>query len=150
MTGPPALLILTPIKNAACHAGTYFAAIQELTYPKDRISIACLESDSEDGTFEVFRTRLEELSGSYRRTAVFQKHFDFRLPQDMPRYATHFQVERRIILAKSRNHLLFRALQDEDWVLWLDADVVEYPAGIIERLLETGKDIVQPNCVYEY
>ncbi len=62
----------------------------------------------------------------------------------------YLQRERRSVLAKSRNHLLFRALGDEDWVLWLDVDVVEYPPGIIERLLETGKDIVQPNCVREY
>jgi hypothetical protein len=57
---------------------------------------------------------------------------------------------RRSILAKSRNHLLFRALTDEDWVLWLDVDVIEYPADIIERLLATKKSIVHPNCVRDY
>jgi len=150
MTDAPKLLILTPLKNAACHVDSYFDALQQLSYPKEQTSIACLESDSEDGTFEVFASRLEQFSATYRRTTIFRKHFDFRLPKDVPRYAPQFQVERRIILAKSRNHLLFRALEDEDWVLWLDADVVEYPAGIVERLLETGKDIVQPNCVYQY
>jgi hypothetical protein len=59
-------------------------------------------------------------------------------------------VERRATLAKSRNHLLFRALDDEEWVLWLDVDVIEYPPDIIERLLATGKEIVQPNCVKHY
>ena len=57
---------------------------------------------------------------------------------------------RRSVLARSRNHLLFHALDDEDWVLWLDVDVVEYPADVIERLLATGKGIVHPNCVIEY
>jgi hypothetical protein len=50
-------------------------------------------------------------------------------------------------LAKSRNNLLFRALDDEEWVLWLDSDVVEYPANIIERLLSYKRDILQPHCV---
>jgi glycosyltransferase involved in cell wall biosynthesis len=56
-------------------------------------------------------------------------------------------MERRAILARSRNHLLFRALDDEDWVLWLDADVIDYPPDILERLLATGKDIVHPHCL---
>jgi hypothetical protein len=54
------------------------------------------------------------------------------------------------VLAKSRNYLLFRTLDDEDWVLWLDVDVIEYPSDIIRRLLGARKDIVQPHCVKEY
>ena len=53
-------------------------------------------------------------------------------------------------ISKSRNYLLSRALDDEDWVLWLDVDVVEYPPDVIERLLAAGRDIVHPNCVKEY
>jgi hypothetical protein len=45
---------------------------------------------------------------------------------------------------------LFRALDDEDWVLWMDVDIVECPADIIEQLIRAGKDIVQPNCVKDY
>ena len=54
------------------------------------------------------------------------------------------------MLARSRNYLLSRALQDESWVLWLDVDVIAFPADLIERLLATGRDIVQPHCVLEY
>ena len=54
------------------------------------------------------------------------------------------------MLARSRNHLLFHALDDEDWVLWLDVDIVEYPPDLIERLLATGRDIVQPHSVFDY
>jgi GT2 family glycosyltransferase len=54
------------------------------------------------------------------------------------------------MLARSRNHLLFRALGNADWVLWLDVDVVEYPPDIIEKLLATRKSIVHPNCVLAY
>jgi len=43
--------------------------------------------------------------------------------------------------------LLHQSLQDEDWVLWLDADVCYYPKDIIQQLVETGKEIVVPNCV---
>ena len=57
------------------------------------------------------------------------------------------QLARRAVLARSRNHLLFHALDDEDWVLWLDVDVIRFPRNIIERLLAYGKDILHPHCV---
>lgn len=34
------------------------------------------------------------------------------------------EAYRRAILARSRNYLLFEALRDEGWVLWLDVDIV--------------------------
>jgi hypothetical protein len=81
---------------------------------------------------------------------LWKKDFGFRIPPGLSRWAQGIQYDRRTILAKSRNHLLFRALDDEDWVLWLDVDVIEYPADILERILSTGKDIVQPHCVTDY
>lgn len=53
------------------------------------------------------------------------------------------------MLAKVRNHLLSRALVDEEWVLWLDVDVTGYPADLIQRLLGARKDIVVPHCATE-
>ena len=81
---------------------------------------------------------------------MWKKDFGFFIPQGMPRWDIRIQLERRTVLAKSRNYLLFRALDDEDWVLWLDVDVAEYPSDVIERLLAAGKAIVQPHCVKDY
>ncbi|MGD1098572.1 MAG: glycosyltransferase, group 2 family protein, partial [Bryobacteraceae bacterium] len=72
------------------------------------------------------------------------------IPVGVPRWDDRIQVERRSVLAKSRNRLLFHALDDEDWVLWLDVDVIEYPDDILERMLATGRDIIQPHCVVDY
>lgn len=144
------VLILTPAKDAARHLGTYLRGVYGLTYPRRLLSLAVLEGDSSDGTYELFARQMPELRGALRRAELYKKDFGYRLPPGLPRYAHHLQVRRRSVLAKSRNHLLFRALDDEDWVLWLDVDVVEYPADIVERLLAAGKEIVQPNCVYEY
>ena len=38
-------------------------------------------------------------------------------------------------------------MHDEQWALWLDVDVVDYPHDVIEQLLACGKDIVTPHCV---
>jgi hypothetical protein len=150
MTHSDRVLILTPAKDAARHLETYLRGVYGLTYPRHLLSLAFLESDSADGTYEAFARCIPELSGALRRAELYKKDFGYRLPPGYPRYAHHLQVRRRSVLAKSRNHLLFRALDDEDWVLWLDVDVIEYPPDVIERLLATDKEIVHPNCVYEY
>ncbi len=144
------LLILTPLKDATQHIDTYFSGIERLSYPRELTSIALLEGDSTDDTAALFRERLAELDATFRRTTFWKRDFGFHIPACMPRYETPFQVQRRCTLAKARNHLLFRALDDEDWVLWLDSDVIEYPPDIVERLLASGKDVIQPHCVRDY
>ena len=150
MTSPPSILVLTPVKNAAAHLDRYFAALERLTYPAERLSLGMLESDSDDGTYDAIAARLPALGSRYRRARCWKKDFGFRIPARYPRWTPAFQVPRRTVISKSRNHLLFHALDDEDWVLWIDVDVVEYPPDVIERLLATGRDIVHPHCVRRY
>src|SRR4051812_45279683 len=141
MAAEPTLLILTPVKNAARHLQRYVQGLQSLTYPHDRISIGILEGDSDDSTYTQLEQRLGELQQAFRRASLYKRDFGYRIPRGLPRWAPRIQKQRRTILAKARNHLLFRALDDEEWVLWLDVDVIEYPPDIIERLLATGKEI---------
>ena len=146
----PTVIILTPVKNAATFVESYFAGLARLTYPASSLSLGLLESDSHDGTFERFEERLRLLGGDYTAARIWQKNFGFRIPSGFPRWTYAFQLPRRKILAKARNHLLFRALEEQDWVLWLDVDVIDYPPDLIERLLATGRDIVHPHCVKSY
>lgn len=144
------VLILTPVKDAEAFLETYFRSLYQLTYPRDLISVGFLESDSVDNTYLELKKRLSEMRKNFRSAGLWKKDFGFHIPLGTPRWAGHIQMERRAMLAKSRNHLLFHALNDEDWVLWLDVDIIEYPSDIIERLLGVRKDIVQPNCVKQY
>jgi hypothetical protein len=145
----PRLLILTPLKDATRDLKGYCARLARLTYPHALISLGFLESDSRDGTFEALGHHLPSLRERFRRVGAWKRDFGYRIPPGLPRWAESIQVERRAVLARSRNHLLFHALDDEDWVLWLDVDVIEYPADLVERLLDTGKEIVQPHCVLD-
>jgi hypothetical protein len=145
----PQILVLTPVKNAGPHLDRYFALLSRLTFAHERISVGLLESDSIDGTFAEIERRLPELNRRFRRAQAWKRNFGFQLPAGLPRWAPSLQIPRRTILAKSRNHLLLRALDDEDWVLWIDVDVSDYPADIVERLLAYGKDILHPHCVCE-
>jgi GT2 family glycosyltransferase len=150
MTGSSRILILTPVKDAAKHLEAYFAGLLKLTYPKELISLGILEGDSCDHTYELALRAAGAAQDVFSRVNVWKKDFGFHIPPGVERWAPAIQLRRRGALAKARNHLLFHSLEDEDWVLWLDVDVVEYPANIIEKLLAAGKDIVQPHCVREY
>lgn len=147
---PPKILILTPVKDAAAFIPGYYQRITRLTYPAKRISLGFLESDSADATYAELLDRLPRLQKRFRRAGLWKKDFGFQPPPGVHRWAERIQVERRSVLAKSRNHLLFHALDDEDWVLWLDVDVIEYPDDILQRMLATAKDIVHPHCVLDY
>jgi len=141
------VLILTPMKSASRFLEGYFDRLRGLTYPRAQLSIGILESDSRDDTFAQLEARLT--TQAFRRVTLVKKDFGFHMPVDRPRYEAVYQPARRAVLARSRNHLLFHALDDEDWVLWLDVDVIAYPADVIERLIALDCDIVHPHCVLE-
>lgn len=144
----PRLLILTPVKDAEAHLDGYFENLGRLEHPASAISLGFLESDSADGTYEALAARLPELRGRYARVTLVRREFGFRIPPaSRSRWEPWLQLPRRAVLARSRNHLLFAALRDEEWVLWLDVDVVHYPPDVIGRLLGTGREIVTPHCV---
>ena len=143
------VLVLTPVKDAARHLERYIELLERLSYPRSLLSLGFMESDSRDDTFETLLGLEQRLSARCRRVELAKRDFGFRIPAGIPRWAPAYQLLRRSVLARSRNHLLFRALRDEDWVLWIDVDVIQYPANVIETLLATKLDIVQPHCVVE-
>jgi Anp1 len=143
----PLILVLTPIKDASRHFAAYFNLLERLTYPHERISLGFLESDSTDNSFGLLDQRLPELNRRFRRARIWKRDFGFQLPPGLPRWTPSVQIPRRKILARSRNHLLMHALDDEDWVLWIDVDLADYPADIVERLIACGRDILHPHCV---
>ena len=143
----PSVLIATPVKDAAGHVDRYVRLLEGLDYPGDRLSLAMLESDSADDTYQALERELEGLRRRFRKVDLRQHDFGYRIPDGIPRWADDIQTARRSVLARSRNRLVSAALDDHDWVLWLDVDLYDSPPDVIDRLLATGKDVVQPNCV---
>lgn len=143
------VLILTPVKNAARYVPRYFELLAGLSYNHDRISLAMLESDSTDDTAGLIAQHMEQLRGEFASAQLFRRDYGFHLPSGVARWDSSFQLLRRSILARARNQLLFRALRDHDWVLWIDVDVIDYPGDLIEQLLSYKRDILHPNCVRE-
>lgn len=142
----PSLLILIPAKNVAARLATMVKNIERTIYPRARMSLAILESDSSDGSYEKIKSLIPRLQKCCARVELFKKDFGYRR-SFYPRWHPQVQYKRRQILARSRNFLLYSALRNEEWVLWIDADVQYWPAEVIDSLLSCGKDIVVPRCV---
>ncbi|MFF3356491.1 glycosyltransferase [Streptomyces sp. NPDC002917] len=143
----PLVLVLTPLKDAAAFLPGYLDSLRSLDYPREAISLGLLEGDSSDTTPELLQQVLPGLEAEYRRVTLVRRDFGLQLAG--PRWEPGIQRRRRSVLAKVRNHLLSRALVDEEWVLWLDVDVTGYPADLVQRLLGARKDIVVPHCATE-
>ncbi|MGX1135548.1 hypothetical protein RKD49_007738 [Streptomyces glaucescens] len=140
----PSVLVLTPLKDAAQFLPGYVENLRSLDYPHEAISLGLLEGDSTDATQDLLLELLPALEAEFRRVTLV--HRDFGLQLDGPRWEPGIQRRRRSVLARVRNHLLSRALVDEEWVLWLDVDVTGYPSDLVQRLLGARKDIVVPHC----
>jgi hypothetical protein len=144
------VLIPTPMKTAGSYLQGYFAALEALTYPHDLLSLGILEGDSHDDTFAQLQRLLPLACPNFSCKRLFKKDFGATIPPGVARHEAVYQASRRAVLAGARNHLLFNALRGQDWVLWLDVDVVEFPADILQRLIALDLDVVQPHCVLEY
>jgi Anp1 len=147
-TALPKISILTPVKDADRFLGHYFRQLITLDYPGDRLSIGLLESDSSDRTWEWLNINLPNISTYFDSVNIYKRDFNFKLTT--PRWEPSIQVARRSILAKSRNYLLAKCLDDAEWVLWLDIDICDYPTDIIQQLLAVNKSIVTPECVLQH
>ncbi|WAP60403.1 glycosyltransferase [Streptomyces sp. S465] len=143
----PSVLVLTPVKDAVAFLPRYLENLRALDYPRDAVSVGLLEGDSHDGTWEALKDALPVLEAEFRRVTLVRRHFGFQLTG--PRWEPAAQRQRRSVLARSRNQLLSRALGEEEWVLWLDVDVTDYPPDLIQRLLGAREEIVVPHCVAE-
>lgn len=149
-SSPPAILILTPVKDAMPHLDCYWNNLYRLDWPLEALSVGLLESDSLDDTFGRLAQHAAAARSRFANVGFWKRDFGFHLPAGVPRWSHPWQLQRRRVLARARNHLLFQALADHDWVLWLDVDVVEYPADLLQRLIAVGRDIVHPHCVHDY
>jgi hypothetical protein len=138
------VLVLVPVKDAAPRLPNFLEKLCALDWPREHRTLGFLESDSVDGTFSLLQERLPALREQFARVTLLQRHFGYR--PEGARHEPGIQLARRSILARSRNLLWRGALADEEWVLWLDADLVDFPRDLLQRLLAPGAEVAAPLC----
>lgn len=142
----PRVLILTPVRDGEPFLDRYVTLLEQLDFDASSLSLGLLEGDSVDGSFEALQRLRPRLDRRCRRVAL-HRHQLHPPRVGGERWQRALQRDRRERLAQSRNRLLMAALEDEDWVLWLDVDLSDYPANLLRQLLAAGRDIVTANCL---
>jgi mannan polymerase complexes MNN9 subunit len=80
---------------------------------------------------------------------------DFEPPiqsqDEKERHKMENQKARRESMSRARNSLLFTTLgPGTSWVLWLDGDIIETPASLIQDMAAHDKPVIVPNCYQRY
>ncbi len=141
------IAIFIPVRNAAVHLDRCIELIDQLDYPNDRLKLVFCEGDSTDDTYAKLRTLAEHHQRQFRDIVITQLTTGNRV-NARNRWHPALQKHRRACIAKVRNHMLETGLTDEDdWALWIDVDVCDYPPDMLSRLLAEQQKIVVPNCV---
>ena len=124
----------------------FLNTVDNLKYPADKLTYAFLTSNSADDTFEILNefelTHQSDIKWDHyhNKGRVFMKGCDIEMG-DISRYMK---------LSTLRNLLLFESLEEEDYVLMVDSDVVSIPADLIQQLLNVPMgDVVAPLVMIE-
>jgi hypothetical protein len=142
------LLVLIPVRDAEPTLSRCFELLLALDYPRDRLHLRFGHGDSRDNSARMLADFVTRHAADFASVEVVECGRNAPRLNRRKRWKPEVQRVRRAGIAKARNDLLEKTLMPEhDWVLWIDADVVDYPAEIVSRLASSGARIVVPNCV---
>jgi mannan polymerase complexes MNN9 subunit len=151
------VLILTPL--ARFYQG-YWDNIERLTYPHELISLGFIAPKTSEGNAAVAalekaiaKTQSGPIDNRFASISILRQDFEPPLKSqgEKARHAMAAQKERRESMSRARNSLVFTTLGPAtSWVLWLDSDIVETPATLIQDLTGFDQPVIVPNCFQRY
>ncbi|KAF2462151.1 alpha-1,6 mannosyltransferase subunit [Lineolata rhizophorae] len=151
------VLILTPMTRF--YQG-YWDNLLKLSYPHELISLGFITPKTREGNAATAAlqeqiNKVQSGSKGKRFASVTILRQDTEIPlqsqDEAERHKMENQKMRRAAMSKARNSLLFTTLgPTTSWVLWLDADIVETPASLIQDLAAHDKPVIVPNCFQRY
>ena len=152
------ILILTPL---ARFYQEYWDNLLKLSYPHELITLAFIipknrEGNAATAALQEQISRTQEGGPEKKRFAsIIIERQDFEAAvvsqTEAERHKMENQKSRRAAMSRARNSLLFTTLgPSTSWVLWLDADIIETPARLIQDLAMHDKPIIVPNCFQRY
>lgn len=148
------VLILTPM---ARFYPEYWENLEKLSYPRELIDLGFIVPNNVagDAVLKKLQEKVEAVQNSkkkFHRVTVLRQDTPSPESQDEAnRHAMAAQKERRRLMSLARNSLLFTTIQyDTSWVLWLDSDVVETPATLIQDMTSHNRDVLVANCYQRF
>lgn len=151
------ILILTPL--ARFYQG-YWDNLEKLSYPHELISLGFIAPKTKGGNAAVAalekaisKTQSGPIDDRFASISILRQEFEPPLTSqdEKVRHKLSAQKERRESMSRARNSLLFTTLgPSTSWVLWLDGDIVETPASLIQDLTRHDEPVIVPNCFQRY
>lgn len=151
------VLILTPL---AKFYQEYWDNLLKINYPHDLVSLGFIipktkESNAAYSELQAQVTKTQSGPKAKRFASITILRQDTESPlqsqSEAERHKIDNQKVRRAAMAKARNSLLFTTLgPTTSWVLWLDADIIEFPPSLIQDLAAHDVPIIAPNCFQRF
>lgn len=151
------VLILTPL--ARFYEG-YWDNLEKLNYPHELISLGFIAPKTSEGNAAVAalekaiaKTQSGPIDSRFASISILRQDFEPPLSSqdEKVRHKMSAQKERRESMSRARNSLVFTTLGPAtSWVLWLDGDIVETPASLIQDLTSYNQPVVVPNCFQRF
>ncbi|KAK8930423.1 Mannan polymerase complexes subunit MNN9 [Metarhizium anisopliae] len=152
------VLILSPM---ARFYQEYWDNLLRLSYPHELITLGFILPKTKEGNAATaaLQQQIQKTQkrgpgkDRFKSIIILRQDFDPALESqdESERHKMANQKPRRAVMAKARNSLLFTTLGPAtSWVLWLDSDIVESPASLIQDLAQHNKDVIVPNCFQRY
>ena len=117
---------------AARTLGSFVELLQVTDYPPSSLSLGLLTSSKSE-----FARSKSVVSHIGYSTSQIIYHPGYGEPVGRSdRHAEGTQRERRRLIARLRNYLMFRTLRNEQHIIWLDADVHWLAPGIIQKMIQ--------------
>lgn len=139
----PNVLIGTPVKNSKPYLEVYAHQLVRLDYPKENITIAIVENDSDDKTFEFLREKIVPFFKKFPYKAVHLKKRDlgFKLSH-ASRHLKEIRVKRQETIDRTRQYILDKFLPGNEYVLWFDSDFELVPPHSLNTALSYNADVL--------
>lgn len=148
--GAETVAVLIPVRDAAPFLDRCFELLRGLDHPAEQIRLVFCEGDSCDDTAARLRTLAQAHAGRFRDIRLLTLNGGVPVAR-ATRWTPGLQYARRAHLARVRNHLIDHGLDaQDDWALWVDADVCDYAPDTLRRLLDARHKVVTPDCVREW
>lgn len=157
ISGQETILILTPLTR---FYQQYWDNLLQLSYPHEYISLGYIIPKTVEGNEATARlqdavalTQSGPEADRFQSVTIIRQDFEPPLASqdEAERHKMVNQKARRECMARARNSLLFTTLGPHtSWVLWLDSDIVETPADLIQDLASVDEPIVAPNCLQRF
>lgn len=142
------VLVLVPVCKDATNLDHCLDMLLGLEHPRDKLDIRFGLSVDHDKTQDALAAFVNQNGNFFASMGILSVKPIARSHLSKNPWGANTFRRRKEMLSRTRNDLLDKTLRPHhDWVLWIDADVAEYPKDIIASLLAAKSRIVVPHCV---